>query len=222
MVMMYLEVFMAHSFVSSFEREIDAFRAYVASFPQNAILLIDTYDTLAGARHAVQVAKEMTARGQKLLGVRIDSGDLAELARQVRKIFDEANLTELKIIGSGGLDEYDLAEFSAANVPFDSYGVGTKMGTSADAPWTDMPELLLILGLALIVLGPKKLPELARALGKGLAEFRRATDELKDEFRQMERDTDDTTPSATPKDEPSLEKPPETKPENPPATAAKT
>jgi TatA/E family protein of Tat protein translocase len=85
-----------------------------------------------------------------------------------------------------------------------------------------MPELLLILGLALIVLGPKKLPELARALGKGLAEFRRATDELKDEFRQMERDTDDTTPSATPKDEPSLEKPPETKPENPPATAAKT
>jgi len=85
-----------------------------------------------------------------------------------------------------------------------------------------MPELLLILGLALIVLGPKKLPELARALGKGLAEFRRATDELKDEFRQMERDTEDTTPSAIPKDEPSLEKPPETKPENPPATAAKT
>ena len=134
---------MAHSFVSSFEREIDAFRAYVASFPQNAILLIDTYDTLAGARHAVQVAKEMTARGQKLLGVRIDSGDLAELARQVRKIFDEANLTELKIIGSGGLDEYDLAEFSAANVPFDSYGVGTKMGTSADVPWTDMSYKLV-------------------------------------------------------------------------------
>ena len=134
---------MAHSFVSSFEREIDAFRAYVASFPQNAILLIDTYDTLAGARHAVQVAKEMTARGQKLLGVRIDSGDLAALARQVRKIFDQANLTELKIIGSGGLDEYDLAEFSAANVPFDSYGVGTKMGTSADAPWTDMSYKLV-------------------------------------------------------------------------------
>ena len=85
-----------------------------------------------------------------------------------------------------------------------------------------MPELLLILGLALIVLGPKNLPELARALGKGLAEFRRATDELKDEFRQMERDTEDTAPSATPKDEPSLEKPPETKPENPPPTAAKT
>jgi TatA/E family protein of Tat protein translocase len=85
-----------------------------------------------------------------------------------------------------------------------------------------MPELLLILGLALIVLGPKKLPELARALGKGLAEFRRATDELKDEFRQMERDTEETAPSPTHKDEPSLEKPPEANPENPPSTAAKT
>jgi TatA/E family protein of Tat protein translocase len=85
-----------------------------------------------------------------------------------------------------------------------------------------MPELLLILGLALIVLGPKKLPELARALGKGLAEFRRATDELKDEFRQMERDTEDAAPSASRKDDPSLENPPEPKPENPPSTVAKT
>ena len=134
---------MAHSFVSSFEREIDAFRAYVASFPQNAILLIDTYDTLAGARHAVQVAKEMAARGQKLLGVRIDSGDLAELARQVQKDFRRGQFDELKIIGSGGLDEYDWPTFSAANVPFDSYGVGTKMGTSADAAWTDMSYKLV-------------------------------------------------------------------------------
>ncbi len=69
-----------------------------------------------------------------------------------------------------------------------------------------MPELLLILAVALIVLGPKKLPELARALGKGMAEFRRATDELKDEFRQMERDIDDSSPTATTKDDPLLEK----------------
>ncbi|MGH7871853.1 MAG: twin-arginine translocase TatA/TatE family subunit, partial [Candidatus Binatia bacterium] len=68
-----------------------------------------------------------------------------------------------------------------------------------------MPELLLILGLALIVLGPKKLPELARALGKGLAEFRRATDELKDEFRQMEREIDDASTETSPKDEPLIE-----------------
>lgn len=134
---------MAHSFVSSFEREIDAFRAYATSFPRSAILLIDTYDTIQGARHAVQVAQEMAARGEQLIGVRIDSGDLADLARRVRAIFDEAHLPQLKIFGSGGLDEYDLAEFSAARVPFDSYGVGTRMGTSADAPWTDMSYKLV-------------------------------------------------------------------------------
>jgi nicotinate phosphoribosyltransferase len=134
---------MAHSFVSSFEREIDAFRAYVASFPNTAILLIDTFDTLEGARNAVQVAREMAGRDEKLIGVRIDSGDLAAQARAVRNIFDEAGLPEVKIIGSGGLDEYDLADRAEAGVPFDSYGVGTKMGTSADAPWTDMSYKLV-------------------------------------------------------------------------------
>jgi nicotinate phosphoribosyltransferase len=134
---------MAHSFVSSFEREIDAFRAYVASFPDNAILLIDTYDTVEGAQHAVEVAREMAGRGQRLLGVRIDSGDLAALARQVRAIFDAANFRDVKIIGSGGLDEYDLAEFAATGTPFDSYGVGTKMGTSGDAPWSDISYKLV-------------------------------------------------------------------------------
>ncbi len=134
---------MAHSFVSSFESEIDAFRAYVQSFPRNAVLLIDTYDTLQGARNAVKVAQEMAARGEQLIGVRIDSGDLANLARQVRKIFDDAKLPGLKIIGSGGLDEYDLAELADSGAPFDSYGVGTRMGTSADAPWMDMSYKLV-------------------------------------------------------------------------------
>ena len=134
---------MAHSFVSSFEQEIDAFCAFVASFPNNSILLIDTYDTLAGAHKVVEVAKKMTARGQRLQGVRIDSGDLAELAVAVRKIFDAAGLHEVKITGSGGLDEYDLADFSDANIPYDSYGVGTKMGVSADAPWFDMAYKLV-------------------------------------------------------------------------------
>lgn len=128
---------MAHSFVSSHEREIDAFRAFVKSFPNHSILLIDTYDTIAGAHKAVEVGREMTARGERLQGVRIDSGDLATLARQVRKIFDAADMKDVKIIGSGGLDEFDLAEFADANVPYDSYGVGTKMGVSGDAPWTD-------------------------------------------------------------------------------------
>src|SRR5437867_13119477 len=99
---------MAHSFVSSFEQEMDAFRAFIASFPNNSILLIDTYDTLAGARKAVEIAKEMAANGQQLQGVRIDSGDLKKLAIEVRRIFDEAGLKSVKIIGSGGLDEFDL------------------------------------------------------------------------------------------------------------------
>ena len=78
-----------------------------------------------------------------------------------------------------------------------------------------MPELLLILGLALIVLGPKKLPELARALGKGMAEFRRATDELKEEFRQLERETDEETPTVSRTEEPAQESTPEPDPQNP-------
>jgi len=134
---------MAHSFISSFEREADAFRAFVESFPNNATLLIDTYDTLHGARNAAQVAKEMAARGLRLQGVRIDSGDLEKLAVEVRRVLDDAGLKEVKIIGSGGLDEYDLARFSAANIPYDSYGVGTKMGVSADAPWNDMAYKLV-------------------------------------------------------------------------------
>jgi nicotinate phosphoribosyltransferase len=134
---------MAHSFVSSFEHESDAFRAFVASFPDNSILLIDTYDSISGAHKAVEIAREMAARGQKLRGVRLDSGDLAALAREVRRIFDEAGLGHVKIVGSGGLDEYDLAEFAATNVPYDSYGVGTRMGVSADAPWLDMAYKLV-------------------------------------------------------------------------------
>ena len=134
---------MAHSFVMSFDSEIDAFRAYAASFPNNAILLIDTYDTLAGARNAVLVAKEMADHGRKLVGVRIDSGDLAAHARAVRKIFDDANMSEVKIVGSGGLDEFDLGQFTESNNPFDSYGVGTKMGTSGDAPWSDISYKLV-------------------------------------------------------------------------------
>jgi nicotinate phosphoribosyltransferase len=134
---------MAHSFVTSFEKEIDAFRAFVASFPDNSTLLIDTYDSLAGARKVVEIAHEMAAKGQRLRGVRLDSGDLAKLASEVRHIFDSAGLTDAKIVGSGGLDEYKLEELSDRNAPYDSYGVGTKMGVSADAPWLDIAYKLV-------------------------------------------------------------------------------
>lgn len=134
---------MAHSFISSFEREIDAFRSFAASFPTNCILLIDTYDTLAGARKAVTVAREMARRGHHLRGVRIDSGDLLALGREVRSILDESGLKDVKIVGSGGLDEYDLAALADGQAPYDSYGVGTKMGVSADAPWLDIAYKLV-------------------------------------------------------------------------------
>lgn len=171
---------MAHSFISSFEHEIDAFRAYVRSFPHNAILLIDTYDTLQGARNAVQIAKEMATRGETLIGVRLDSGDLADLARQVRKIFDDANLAGIKIIGSGGLDEYDLAELAAANVPFDSYGIGTRMGTSADAPWMDMAYKLVEYNRA---------PVLKLSTGKASSPGRKQIFRTRNERGNFARDT---------------------------------
>lgn len=134
---------MAHSFISSFEHEIDAFRSFVTGSPDNSTLLIDTYDTIAAAHKAVEIAREMTAKGKRLRGVRIDSGDLASLAREVRKILDEGGFSAVKIVGSGGLDEYELEELAEANAPYDSYGVGTKMGVSGDAPWFDIAYKLV-------------------------------------------------------------------------------
>ena len=137
---------MAHSFISSYEQEIDAFRAFVRSFPERSILLIETYDAIAGARKAVQIAREMAAQGRRLRGVRIDSGDLLALGRQVRRILDEAGFHDVQIVGSGGLDEFDLKELSQEDAPYDIYGVGTKMGVSGDAPWTDMAYKLVRYG----------------------------------------------------------------------------
>jgi nicotinate phosphoribosyltransferase len=134
---------MAHSYISSYDREIDAFRAFVRNFPERSVLLIETYDAISGAHKAVQIAREMAARGQHLQGVRIDSGDLFKLGHDVRRILDEAGLQDVQIIGSGGLDEFDLDELARQNVPYNAYGVGTKMGVSADAPWTDMAYKLV-------------------------------------------------------------------------------
>jgi len=128
---------MAHSYVESFPQEIDAFRAFAKSFPKSTVLLIDTYDTVAGARKAVTVAHEMRAAGHNLLAVRLDSGDLVHLSRQVREIFDAAGLSEVRIFASGGLDEFSIQELLAAGARIDAFGVGTKLGVSADAPYLD-------------------------------------------------------------------------------------
>ncbi len=125
---------MAHSYVMSFETELEAFRAFAYDFPENALLLIDTYDTLQGARHAVIMANEMEAMGQRLRGVRLDSGDLVGLSREVRRILDEGGLDYVKILLSGDLNEYKIQAILDAGGVVDLLGVGTELGTSRDAP----------------------------------------------------------------------------------------
>jgi nicotinate phosphoribosyltransferase len=129
---------MAHSLVEAHDREEDAFAHFAAAQPGNVVLLIDTYDTEAAARKLLEMAPRLAERGIEIKGVRIDSGDLAEHARQVRRILDEGGLKEVTLFGSGDLDEYRLAELSAAGAPYDGYGIGTRLDASTDAPTLDM------------------------------------------------------------------------------------
>ena len=117
----------AHAFVMSFEREQDAFALYHRLYPEHCTLLIDTYDTLEGCRRA-------TAVGAGLKGVRLDSGDLGQLAIDCRKILDEAGLTETKIVASGDLNETKIADLIERGCPIDTFGVGTELVTSRDGP----------------------------------------------------------------------------------------
>jgi nicotinate phosphoribosyltransferase len=137
---------MAHSFVTAFGDELEAFRAYARAFPDSAILLIDSYDTLEGARKAVRVARELAAEGHALAGVRLDSGDLLSLSRDVRRILDEAGFPGVRIVASGGLDEHDIAGLVGAGAPVDSFGVGTRLNVSADAPSLDLVYKLVRYG----------------------------------------------------------------------------
>ena len=134
---------MAHSFVESFPTELDAFRAYARSYPDRAILLVDTYDTLEGVRAAITVARELAAQGSRLVGIRLDSGDLLELSRAARVMLDEAGLDRTVVFASGGLDEHDVAGLLGAGAPIGGFGVGTKIVVSADAPYLDMAYKLV-------------------------------------------------------------------------------
>ena len=129
---------MAHSFVMSYEKEIDAFRAFAKTFPANSTLLIDTYDDIAGAEKAAIVAKELEEKGFRLSGVRLDSGDLAEISKKVRKLLDDKGLQYVRIFASGDLDEFKIEELLKRGAKIDAFGVGTKMGTSADKPYVDV------------------------------------------------------------------------------------
>jgi nicotinate phosphoribosyltransferase len=121
-----------------FDSEVEAFKAFAKTFPKTSTLLIDTYDNIKGARNAVIVAKELEKKGFRLSGVRIDSGDLAEVSKTVRKILDEKGLGNVKILASGDLDEYKIQDLLSRGAKIDSFGVGTRMSTSEDRPHVDI------------------------------------------------------------------------------------
>lgn len=121
---------MAHSFIQSYEDELQAFRDFAKIRPKNCVLLIDTYNTLrSGLPNAMTVAKEMEQDGEQLLGVRLDSGDLAYLAKKTRKMLDDADLGYVKIVASNQLDEYVIKSLKEQGAPIDIFGVGTNLVT---------------------------------------------------------------------------------------------
>ncbi len=128
---------MAHSFVQAHEDEIAAFENFAHAQPDNVVLLIDTYDTEAAARKVVALAPRLKKEGITIKSVRLDSGDLADHARKVRRILDEGGLKEVRIFASGSLDEYVLRDLIATNAPIDGFGIGSRLDTSSDVPYLD-------------------------------------------------------------------------------------
>ncbi|MGH6635434.1 MAG: nicotinate phosphoribosyltransferase [Gammaproteobacteria bacterium] len=128
---------MAHSFVEAHDDEVQAFEDFAHSHPHENTLLIDTYDTEAAAARIIPLAATLAREGISVQAVRIDSGDLGEHARRVRRILDEGGLSAVHIFASGNLDEYTLRELIASAAPIDGFGVGTRMNTSVDRPYLD-------------------------------------------------------------------------------------
>lgn len=126
---------MAHSWVMDFDSEYEAFKAYADSYPDNCLLLVDTYDTLrSGVPNAIKVFKELKAAGHKPKGIRLDSGDFAYLSKKARKMLDEAGFPEAIICASGDLDEYSMSSLRQQGAKIDLWGVGTKLITSEEMP----------------------------------------------------------------------------------------
>lgn len=128
---------MAHSFILAHDREEDAFLNFARARPDGLVLLIDTYDTEAGAAKVVRLAPRLAAEGITICGVRLDSGDLGAHARKVRRILDEGGLNEVRIFASGGLDEWKLDKLRRGGAPIDGCGIGTSLAASSDAPVLD-------------------------------------------------------------------------------------
>ena len=124
----------AHSWVMAFDSEPEAFDAYAEALPNNCTFVIDTYDTLEGARHAVEAGRKLRARGHEMVGVRIDSGDLAWLSKRVREILDAGGFPDARIVASNELDEHLISSLKDQGAAIDLWGVGTKLATSWDQP----------------------------------------------------------------------------------------
>ncbi len=148
---------MAHSFVQAHTSEVDAFRSFAEDHPENAVLLVDTYDTINGVRNAIVVADEMRARGRRLRAIRLDSGDLDDLSRTARSMLDAAGHGDVQILASGGLEESAIAALVDGGCPIDSFGVGTDLVVSADRPAVDIAyKLVTYDGRSVTKLSPGK------------------------------------------------------------------
>ena len=125
----------AHSWVQKFDNELDAFEAYAKIYPNNCLLLVDTYDVLkSGMPNAIKVFKDLKARGHKPLGIRLDSGDLDYLSKECKNMLNEAGFEDVRITASNDLDEYCISNLKSSGSPINSWGVGTKLITSSDSP----------------------------------------------------------------------------------------
>ncbi|MEL7163517.1 MAG: nicotinate phosphoribosyltransferase, partial [Bacteroidota bacterium] len=124
----------AHSWVMVFPREIEAFAAYAAALPNNCIFLVDTYDTEEGVKNAIAIGQQLREQGHEMLGVRLDSGDLAALSITARRLLDEGGFPEASIVASDSLDEYAIADLKSRGARIDTWGIGTRMIVAGDQP----------------------------------------------------------------------------------------
>jgi nicotinate phosphoribosyltransferase len=134
---------MAHSFIEAHDNEKEAFIHFAESNPRIVTLLIDTYDTVAGASKVVEIRETLARQGIKIRGVRLDSGDLLDLSRKVRTIFDRSGMRDVQIFASGNIDEYAIHDLLSAGAPIDAFGVGTRLDTSSDIPYFDCAYKLM-------------------------------------------------------------------------------
>lgn len=124
----------AHSWVMIFDDEITSFREYAKAMPNNSIFLVDTYDTIEGVKNAIQVGKEMQKAGHEMVGIRLDSGDLAEFSIEARRLLDEAGFEDAMIVASDQVDEYKIREMNERGAKIDSWGIGTRLVTGHEKP----------------------------------------------------------------------------------------